>query len=88
MKKYLLSILTLILPFLTFAQETTEKGLDQRIDEGFKPVSDFFSNVIFFKVWTDPDIPFVLLLLVGSAAFFTIYFGFPNIKYFGKAINT
>ncbi|MDO5980139.1 alanine/glycine:cation symporter family protein [Flavivirga spongiicola] len=88
MKKYLLSIFTLILPFLTFAQEATEKGLDQQIDEGFKPVSDFFSKVIFFKVWTDPDIPFVLLLLVGSAAFFTIYFGFPNIKYFGKAINT
>ena len=26
--------------------------------------------------------------MVGSAAFFTIYFGFPNIRYFGKAINT
>ncbi len=88
MKKFLLSIFTLILPFLTFAQEAAEKGLDQRIDEGFKPISDFFSSVIFFKVWTDPDIPFVLLLLVGSAAFFTIYFGFPNFKYFGKAINT
>ena len=25
---------------------------------------------------------------MASAAFFTLYFGFPNIRYFGKAINT
>ncbi|MDD7885314.1 sodium:alanine symporter family protein [Flavivirga sp. 57AJ16] len=85
MKKYLLSLFTLILPFLTSAQETAEKGLDQRIDEGFKPISDFFSNVIFFEIL---GTPFVLILLVASAAFFTIYFGFPNVRYFWKAIST
>ncbi|AUP78272.1 alanine/glycine:cation symporter family protein [Flavivirga eckloniae] len=85
MKKYLLSIFTLILPFITFAQEAVEKGLDQRIDEGFKPFSDAVFNIIFFPVF---GVPFVLILLVFSALFFTIYFGFPNIKYFGKAINT
>lgn len=87
MKKYLLSIFVLLFPLLNFAQEAQEKGLDQRIDEGFKPVSDFFNNVIFFKVWTDPDIPFVLVLLVGSALFFTLYFKFPNIRHFFTAIN-
>jgi len=86
MKKYLLSIITLILPLITLAQEATEKGLDQRIDEGFKPFSDAVSSVIFFQIID--GVPFVLLLLVGSALFFTIYFGFPNIRYFGKAINT
>ncbi|MFP2997681.1 alanine/glycine:cation symporter family protein [Spongiivirga sp. MCCC 1A20706] len=84
MKKQLLALFSLLLPLLTFAQETEEKGLDQRIDEGFKPVSDFFSDVIFFEVF---GTPFVLILLVASAAFFTIYFGFPNIRFFGKAIN-
>ena len=84
MKKYLLSIFTLILPIITFAQEVQEKGLDQRIDEGFKPISDFFSNVIFFKI---ADTPFVLILLVFSAAFFTIYFAFPNVRHFFTAIN-
>lgn len=82
MKKYLLSILTLIIPILSSAQEV---GLDQKIDQAFQPVSDFFSKVIFFEI---AGTPFVLILLVGSAAFFTIYFGFPNIRYFGKAINT
>ncbi|OEJ98965.1 alanine glycine permease [Flavivirga aquatica] len=84
MKKYLLSIFTLILPFLTTAQETTEVGIDQQIDQAFKPVSDFFSSVIFFQIG---GIPFVLILLVGSALFFTIYFGFVNIRRFPTAIN-
>jgi len=85
MRKYLLSIFTLIIPFLTFGQETAELGLDQKIDQAFKPFSDAVFGVIFFEVF---GIPFVLLLLVFSALFFTIYFGFPNIRYFGKAINT
>ncbi|GGG38555.1 alanine glycine permease [Dokdonia pacifica] len=87
MKKYLLSLLAILTPFLIFAQESQEVGIDQKIDQAFKPVSDFFSDTIFFLVWKDPDIPFVLVLLVASALFFTIYFGFPNIRYFGKAIN-
>src|SRR6056300_583711 len=86
MKKYLLSIFTLIIPVLTIAQEATEIGLDEQIDQAFKPVSDFFSDLIFFEIF--PGTPFIIILLVGSAAFFTVYFGFPNIRYFGKAINT
>ena len=61
-----------------------EKGLDQRIDEAFQPVSDFFSSVIFFSIGENP---FVIYLLVGSAIFFTLYFGFPNIKYFITSIR-
>lgn len=89
MKKYLLSIFTLISPFLTFAQEE-ELGLDQKIDQAFAPIADFFTNVIFFPIYQDETytIPFVLVLLVGSALFFTIYFGFPNIRYFWTAIST
>ena len=61
-----------------------EKGLDQRIDEAFQPISDFFSSVIFFEI---SGYPFVILLLVASALFFTLYFGFPNIRYFLTSIN-
>jgi len=81
MKKNLLSLLFLLSPLFIFSQE---KGLDQKIDEAFQPVSDFFSSVIFFEIM---GTPFVLILLVVSAAFFTIYFGFPNIRHFGTAIN-
>ncbi|RIA10402.1 AGCS family alanine or glycine:cation symporter [Flavobacteriaceae bacterium MAR_2010_72] len=85
MKKYLLSVFALLIPLFNFAQDSSDIGLDQRIDEAFQPVSDFFSNVIFFEI---AGTPFVLILLVASAAFFTIYFGFPNIRYFGTAIKT
>jgi len=86
MKKFLFSFFSLISPVLTFAQESTEIGLDEQIDQAFAPVSDFFSSLIFFEIL--PGVPFIIVLLVGSAAFFTVYFGFPNIRYFGKAINT
>ncbi len=84
MQKQLLSLLTLLIPFFTFAQEATEKGIDQKIDEAFKPFSDAISGVVFFPVF---GVPFVLILLVGSALFFTLYFGFPNFKYFFTSIN-
>ncbi|MDG1423590.1 MAG: alanine:cation symporter family protein, partial [Flavobacteriaceae bacterium] len=85
MKKKLQLLLLLLIPSVTYAQE---KGLDQQIDEAFKPISDFFSQVIFFTIpVAGMDVPFVLLLLVGSALFFTIYFKFPNIFHFKTAIN-
>jgi AGCS family alanine or glycine:cation symporter len=81
MKKIFLSLILVFSSFISFSQE---KGIDQKIDEAFAPISDFFSSVVFFPVM---GYPFVILLLVGSALFFTIYFGFPNIKYFLTAIN-
>ena len=84
MKFNLYFLLSFIFPSLAMAQEA-EIGIDQKIDLAFQPVSDFFSELIFFQI---AGTPFVLVLLVASAAFFTLYFGFPNIRYFGKAINT
>ena len=84
MKKYLLSLFTFLIPIFTFAQEGSEKGIDQQIDEAFKPFSDAISGIIFFTIY---DTPFVLILLVGSALFFTLYFGFPNFRYFFTSIN-
>ena len=84
MKKYLLSFFTFLIPFLTFAQEAAEKGIDQQIDEAFKPFSDAVSSVVFYPIF---GAPFVLILLVGSALFFTLYFGFPNIRYFFTSVN-
>ncbi len=87
MKKTFLSLFSMLIPFLTFSQEETvvEMGIDEQINQAFLPVSNFFSNVIFFQIG---GIPFVLILLVFSATFFTIYFGFPNFRYFWKAIQT
>jgi len=88
MKKFQLLINTLFIalfPILAFSQETAELGFDERIDAWFKPISDFFGSLIFFEI-TD-GVPFVLVLLVLSALFFTLYFGFVNVRKFGTAIN-
>ena len=75
---FLLSVLSIP---STFAQE---QGLDKRIDQAFKPFSDKVSEIVFFEIL---GVPFVLILLVASALFFTIYFGFVNIRRFPTAIN-
>ena len=71
--------------FLANSSSDTPLGLDQRIDKAFQPFSDLVSGIVFFEVFTGA--PFVIVLLVLSALFFTLYFRFPNIKYFTKAIN-
>ena len=81
MKKTMLLIFFSLFTLPTFAQE---KGLDQRIDEAFQPISEFFSKRVFFPIG---DYPFVIYLLVGSAIFFTVYFVFPNIRYFLTSVN-
>jgi AGCS family alanine or glycine:cation symporter len=81
-------LVTACLPILLFAQEqldnAQEMGIDERINEAFTPISNAFQSVIFFTVF---DIPFVVILLVVGASFFTIYFGFINIRRFPMAIN-
>ena len=46
MKKYLLSVFTVILPFLTFAQETTS----EHIDRVFKDYTGWFVDAIFYEI--------------------------------------
>ncbi len=85
MKGRLLLFLAAILsPVLSFAQDEA-MGIDQRIDQAFAPFSTFIQGIVFFEIMD--GVPFVLVLLVLSAAFFTVYFGFVNIRHFMTAIN-
>ena len=91
MKALTATALSLVATSIGYAQEATtaEIGIDQQIDQAFKPFADTVGGLVFFTLpLFGREIPFVLILLVASAAFFTIYFGFPNIRFFGKAINT
>ena len=87
MKFKITLFLIALFPSLIFANSNNVSaiGLDEKIDKAFQPFSDFVSSIVFFEVFSGA--PFVIILLVISALFFTFYFGFPNIKYFGKAIN-
>jgi len=73
-------------PAIAAAQE---KGLDERINDAFKPVADWWGSIIFYPLPFDApyNIPIVLLLLIFGAAFFTVAFGFVNIRRFGLALQ-
>jgi len=86
MKKYLLSVLTVLLPVITFAQD---KGLDEKVNDAFMPVATWWEGFVLTRVPIgEYNIPFVVILLVVGATFFTIYFKFPSITKFKTAINT
>ena len=77
--KKLFSLIALILPLFSFAQE---KGLDEKINDLVKPAVDAMSNVFFYKPFASVgfEMPLVVLWLVVGATFFTIYMGFINLK--------
>ena len=89
MKKYLLSIFTLIIPFLTFAQDTAEKGIDQIIDEKFGAATGWFVDAIFYQIPFSENVSiyWVLFPLILGALYFTFYFNFINFKGFFTSVN-
>jgi AGCS family alanine or glycine:cation symporter len=84
MKKNI-SLFILMFPLISNAQ-----GLDERINDWFQPIADIWVKIVLYPIsFTDEiSIPFVLLLLVFGALFFTIKFSFINITHFPTAINT
>jgi AGCS family alanine or glycine:cation symporter len=75
--------------------------LDERIDSAVKPAADFWEGLVLtplpysgallnrvFGAEFKSDVPAVLALLIFGAAYFTLYFLFPNIRYFPIALKT
>jgi AGCS family alanine or glycine:cation symporter len=81
-KYSLLSIFIFLLSLPAFAQE---KGLDERINEAFKPIADWWGWLVFYPIFE--GVPIVLVLLICGAAFFTLAFGFANIRLFPLALR-
>ncbi len=86
MKKKLLSVLLLIAPILTFAQE---QGIDEKIDQAFGNATGWFVNFIFYQIpfGDDINIYWVLFPLIIGATYFTFYFRFINFRGFFTSIN-
>ncbi|MCG8183491.1 alanine/glycine:cation symporter family protein [Tenacibaculum piscium] len=86
MDKKLLTLLMLIAPMFSFAQE---KGLAEKINEGFKPVADAWGSFVFYpiKIGGDVEVPLVIIMLLASGLIFTVLFKFVNIRLFPTSIN-
>jgi len=86
MKKKFLSLLFLIIPFISFAQE---QSASEKIDTIFKSYTGWFVDAIFYAIpFTDTiQIPWVLFVLLGGAIYFTLTFNFAQIRLFGTSIK-
>ena len=84
MKKILL-IFTLLFPMFSHS-----RGIDDKINDWFKPIADAWVNIVLYPLnFSDEiSIPIVLILLVLGAIFFTLRFSFVNITHFSTAIKT
>lgn len=65
---------------------TQLKGLDEHINDWFQPITTVWESIVFWAV-PGTDIPLVVALLVLGAIFFTLCFGFINLRKFPLAIN-
>ena len=86
MKKYLLFLLATISPLLISAQEVSAAS---KIDTIFKDYTGWFVELIFYEIPFSESfrIPWVLIVLVGGALYFTIYFKLINVTGFLTAIK-
>ena len=75
---------------LLFVGNIYAAGIDETIDKAVKPASDFIEKYVFYPIPLPGDnaMPLVLCFLIFAAVYCTIYFGFPNIRYFKHAIST
>ena len=87
MKQIILSFFLLISPVLMFAQG--EQSIDQQINSSFHKATSWFTNTILYEIPITEHIaiPWVLLILVGGALYFTIYFKGINFSKFTTALN-
>lgn len=85
MKRKILSLLFMILPIITFAQD---KGLDQKFNDAFKPIADAWGGFVFYPVSLgESKMPIVIIMLLLVGLVFTILFKFVNIRNFPISIN-
>ena len=77
-----------IFKFALHFQKNTQ-SLDERINQSFYSVTSWFTDAVLYRIpfAEGIEIPWVLIVLVGGALYFTIYFRGINIRGFVTAIN-
>ncbi|WP_373056871.1 alanine/glycine:cation symporter family protein [Zunongwangia sp. H14] len=88
-KRILFSIIGTFLPLITFAQENGGETISAKIDTIFKDYTGWFVDFIFYEIPFSHafQIPWVLIVLIGGALYFTFYFKLINFTGFWTAIK-
>ena len=78
----------LLMPFLTMAQSNSS-NLDEKINQLFANATGWFPAAMFAKIpiTESVGVPWVLVVLIVGAVYFSIYFKFINFSGFFTAIN-
>lgn len=64
------------------------QSIDSRIDELIKPLSERITNIVFDSFsFYGTEIPFIVCWLLFASLYFTFYFQFLNIRFFGRALR-
>ena len=71
---------TLLFFTLLFPMFSHSRGIDDKINDWFKPIADAWVSIVLYPInFSDEiSIPIVLILLVLGAVFFTLRFSFVN----------
>ncbi len=88
-RKIAFTLSLLVLPLLSMAQDSGFfSNLDDAVNKKVEPIADWWEAFVLtsFSV-AGVSIPLVLIILIGGATFFTIYFGFVNITKVPLAIQ-
>ncbi|MCM4154655.1 alanine/glycine:cation symporter family protein [Gramella sp. AN32] len=88
-KRNLFSILGVLFPLFSFAQAEESLSLSDKIDQSFSNYTSWFVDLIFYEIPFSEafQIPWVLIVLIGGALYFTFYFKFINFTGFLTAIK-
>ncbi len=74
-----------LLPSISAAQGL---DIDQLIDDTVAPLAEFVSSVIFYSVPVlGADVPLIVVWLIAGALYFTLSFGFINVRGFPHALK-
>lgn len=71
-----------------YAAEIRAQSIDERIDAFVEPFTSAVTNTVFFSVNVfGTPLPLVVVWLVIAATFFTLYFGFINLRGMGQGFR-
>jgi len=68
-------------------EDTEEQSYTERIDAQFGVIVGYMATVLFWEPFKTVPIPLIVLILLCGSVFFTVYFGFLNIRGFRHAID-